>query len=202
MKKPTKLDALEQVEVTSRAQWRAWLKKHHTRTEGIWLITFKVHLPHKHVGYDATVEEALCFGWIDSIARKLDEHRRMLYFCPRKPRSVWSKLNKDRIVRLIADKRMTPSGLKTIELAKQNGSWTSIDAAEAMEIPADLLRALKKNKAASKNYDAFPPGARKQIIGWVLGAKTVETRERRIAISVQLAAKNIRANGQTVKAQR
>lgn len=199
MKRVTKLDALEQVEVTSRAQWRSWLKKHHARTEGVWLITYKIHVPDKHVGYAASVEEALCFGWIDSLPRKLDEHRRMLYFCPRKPNSVWSKLNKERIVKLIARKRMTTAGMKKIEVAKANGSWTSIDAAEAMEMPKDLMRALRRDRKALKHYEAFPPGARKQIIGWVLDAKTTTTRERRIAASVELAGKNIRANGQTVK---
>lgn len=197
-----KLDLLEQLEVHSRAEWRAWLKKHHRRTEGVWLITYKKAVPEKHVDYVATVEEALCFGWIDSLPRKLDDHRKMLYFCPRKPRSVWSKLNKERIEKLIATKRMTAAGLKKIEIAKQNGSWSSIDAAEALEMPADLLRALRRKKTAHKHYEAFPPSARKQIIGWVLGAKTDETRKRRITTSVELAAKNIRANGLTVKAHR
>lgn len=202
MSKRPKLDALEQVEVTSRAQWRAWLKKNHARTEGIWLITYKIAVPGKYVSYDTTVEEALCFGWIDSVPRKLDDERRMLYFSPRKPRSVWSKLNKERIVKLIAGKRMTAAGLKRIELAKENGSWNSIDAAEAFEMPPDLSRALKKNKAAHAHYEAFPPSARKTIIGWVLSARADATRKRRIATTVELAAKNIRANGLTVKAHR
>ena len=197
-----KLDTLEQVQVESREQWRTWLKKHHRRTEGVWLITFKKSVPGKYVDYPSTVEEALCFGWIDSVPRKLDAERKMLYFCPRKPKSVWSKVNKERIVQLIANERMTAAGFKKIEAAKHNGSWTSIDAAEAMEMPDDLQRALLRNKDALRHYGAFPPSARKQIIGWVLGAKTEVTRERRIAQCVELAAKNIRANGQTVKAQR
>jgi len=153
------------------------------------------------VDYASTVEEALCFGWIDSVPRKLDDRRKMLYFCPRKHRSVWSKLNKERITRLIAEKRMSAAGLKKIEIANANGSWTSIDAAEALEMPPDQLRALKKNKAAHKHHEAFPPSARKQIITWVIGARTEETRKRRIAVSVELAAKNIRANGQTVRSR-
>lgn len=197
---PTKLDGLDQVEVTSRAQWRSWLKNNHERPEGIWLVTWKKAATQKHLPYDAIVEEALCFGWIDSLPRKLDESRTMLYLSPRKPKSVWSKLNKERIEKLIATKRMTAAGLKKIEIAKQNGSWTRIDAAEAFEMPTDLQRALKKNKKALSHYGAFPPGARKQILTWVLDARTKETRARRIAIVVELAAKNIRANGQTVKA--
>ena len=197
--KPTKLDALEQVEIASRAELRAWLKKHHARAEGIWLISYKKVVPEKHVGWDTIVEEALCFGWIDSVARALDDERRMLYLCPRKPKSVWSKVNKDRIVQLLASKRMTSAGLKKIEAAKQDGSWTAADAAEAMEMPPDMLRALRANKTAHKHYQAFPPSARKQIIGWVLGAKTEVTRARRIEQSVAMAAQNIRANQQGVK---
>ncbi|MBK9147584.1 MAG: YdeI/OmpD-associated family protein [Flavobacteriales bacterium] len=197
---PTKLDGLGQVEVTSRAKWRSWLKRNHARSAGIWLVTWKIHRAERYVSYEAVVEEALCFGWIDSVPRKLDADRRMQYFCPRKPKSVWSKLNKERIEKLIATKRMTAAGLKKIGIAKQNGSWTSIDAAEAFEMPADLLRALRKNKKALSHYEAFPPGARKQILTWVLGARTGQTRDKRIAISVELAARNIRANGQTVKA--
>jgi len=194
-----KLDSLERVEVTNRAQWRAWLKKHHRRSEGIWLVTWKKATPAKHVGWDAVVEEALCFGWIDSLPRKLDERRTMLYVSPRKPKSVWSRMNKERIARLEAAGRMAEAGQKAIETAKANGSWTAIDAAEAMDIPADLLGALLSNKKALKHYDAFPQGARRQIISWVLGAKTDATRARRIATVVNLAAQNVRANGQTTK---
>jgi uncharacterized protein YdeI (YjbR/CyaY-like superfamily) len=190
----SRLDQLEQVEVTNRAAWRAWLKKHHTRTEGIWLITFKVHVAGKYVDYAATVEEALCFGWIDSLPRKLDADRKMLYFCPRKPKSVWSKVNKDRIVELIAAKRMTVAGQKKIDDAKKNGSWESLDHVEALTMPDELIKALTKNKAAQKHFDAFPPSSRKMILLWITSAKTEATRTKRIGETVTLAAKNIRAN--------
>lgn len=194
MKKPTKLDALEQVQVHSRAEWRAWLKKHHKRDVGIWLVFYKKSVPDKYVGWDVIVEEALCFGWIDSTARPLDTERRMLHLCPRKPKSVWSKVNKERVEQLIAKKRMAPAGLAKIELAKANGSWTALDAIDALEIPADLRKALAKNKAAQKHFDAFPPSAKKIILYWVTGAKAEETRKRRIATTVSMAAKNLRAN--------
>ncbi|MCC7502899.1 MAG: YdeI/OmpD-associated family protein [Flavobacteriales bacterium] len=197
----SKLDSLERVEVTSRAEWRAWLKTNHKRTEGIWLITYKKHVADKYVGFDEKVQEALCFGWIDSLARTLDADRIMQYLSPRKPNSVWSAINKAHVERLIAQKRMTTAGLKKIEIAKANGSWTAIDAAEALEVPSDLLRAFYKNRAAHNHYEAFPPSARKQIIRWVLGAKTDGTRARRIAEVVLLAAQNIRANQQVVKAK-
>ncbi len=197
--KTTRLDALERVEVTSLAEWRAWLKKHHTRTEGIWLITYKKAVPEKHLSWDGIVEEALCFGWIDSTARTVDEERKMHYVCPRKPQSMWSKVNKDRIDALVRSKRMTAAGIKAIERAKQNGSWNHIDAAEALEVPADLLRALKKDRAALRHFEAFPPSARKFILTWIGSAKTEVTRAKRIAETVTKAAQNIRVGSPVVR---
>lgn len=190
----TKLDLLERVEVTSRAQWRYWLERNHGRTEGIWLVTWKKADPDKHVGYDAIVEEALCFGWIDSLPRKLDEQRSMLYISPRKPKSVWSKLNKERVAKLIAAKRMTAPGLEAVKTAQANGSWSAIDHVEALAMPDDLARALDAQQAAKKHFHAFPPGTRKNILQWIANARTEATRAKRIAESVALAAKNIRAN--------
>jgi len=196
----SKLDRLERVEVTSRAEWRAWLRKNHKRSEGIWLITYKKHVAGKYLSFEEKVQEALCFGWIDSVPRKLDADRTMHYLSPRKPKSVWSAINKKHVERLIAEKRMTAAGLQAIEVAKANGSWTSIDSAEAMEMPTDLQRALKKNRKAQAHYQAFPPSTRKQILTWVLSARTEQTRARRITTVIELAAVNIRANGQMVKA--
>lgn len=195
----TKLDTLERVEVTNRAEWRAWLKKNHTRTIGIWLVSYKKVVPEKYIGWDVIVEEALCFGWIDSTARGLDAERSMIHVSPRKPKGVWSKVNKARIEHLIASKHMAAPGLKVIEAAKANGSWTAIDAVEAFEMPKELTKALAKNKVAKKHFDAFPPSARKVILHWVLNAKTETTRTKRIAETVALAAQNIRANQPNVK---
>ena len=190
----TKLDLLEQVQVHSRAEWRAWLRKHHKRETGIWLVYHKKHVADKYLGYPAIVEEALCYGWIDSTARPLDAERSMLHLCPRKPKSVWSKVNKERVERLIARKQMAAPGLAKIELAKANGSWTALDAVEALKVPDDLRKALAKDKTAQKHFDAFPPSSKKIILFWVTGAKTEETRKKRIATTVQMAAKNLRAN--------
>lgn len=193
-KKPSKLDALPRVEMTTRAQWRAWLKKNHTRTTGIWLIYWKKTHTEKHMGYDAIVEEVLCFGWIDSTARPLDADRSMLHVCPRKPKSVWSKVNKARVEKLIATKRMTAPGQKVIDAAKVNGSWTALDAVEALEMPPDLVKALAKNKTAKKHFEAFPPSARKFILYHIGSAKTEVTRTKRINQVVALAEQNIRMN--------
>lgn len=194
MKRNSKLDSLDRVQVHSREDWRAWLKKNHTRAEGIWLITFKKHMEDKYVDYDAIVEEALCYGWVDSRPRLLDADRRMLFIAPRKPKSVWSKLNKERVARLIKRGSMAAPGLKKIEEAKQDGSWSAIDHVEALTVPVDLAKALAKNKAAQEHFDAFPPSSRKIILLWVTSAKTERTRRKRIAATVELAAKNIRAN--------
>jgi uncharacterized protein YdeI (YjbR/CyaY-like superfamily) len=200
--KPNKLDLLERVEMTGRTEWRAWLKKHHTRTEGIWLVRYKQHIQDKYLAWGDIVDEALCFGWIDGVARALDDDRSMLYLSPRRPKSVWSKVNKERIARLITTKRMAPAGSRKIEVAKQNGSWTELDAIEAMETHPELDAALDRNKAARRHYDSFPPGARKQIIRWVSEARTAPTRVKRIQETVALAAKGIRARQPVPKAQR
>ncbi len=189
-----KLDTLERVEVASRAEWRSWLRNNHGRSTGIWLVTFKKHVAAKHLPYAAIVEEALCFGWIDSLPRKLDADRTMLYLSPRKPRSVWSALNKQRVVELVAGKRMTAAGLKKIEAAKADGSWSAIDHVENQRVPADLQRAFKVVPEALRNFNAFPPSSRKMILQWIHDARTPGTRARRIAETVDLAARNLRAN--------
>lgn len=188
----TKLDALECVEVADRDAWRAWLKKHHAHSAGIWLVRWKKARPDKYMGYDAIVEEALCFGWIDATARPLDHERSLILVCPRKPKSIWSKVNKARVEQLIANKRMTPAGQRAIDTAMKNGSWTSHDAVEALEMPADLTKALAKNKTAKKHFEAFPPSARKFILYHIGSAKTDATRTKRITETVSLAALNIR----------
>jgi uncharacterized protein YdeI (YjbR/CyaY-like superfamily) len=184
---------LEEVIAHSRREWRAWLAAHHEQAESIWLVH-----PKKASGsdltYDALVEEALCFGWIDSVARGRDEAMTMIRMSPRKRGSGWSKTNKVRIERLVADGRMTPAGLAKIDAAKRDGSWTALDAAEALEIPDDLARAFRRNAKARKQFESFPPGARKMIIAWVTGAKRPETRANRVAETVRQAAEGRRAN--------
>lgn len=190
----TKLDGLERVEVASHAEWRAWLKRNHARTEGIWLVSYKKHVAEKHLSWDTIVEEALCFGWIDSTARALDADRRMLYLRPRKAKSVWSRINKARVEELIRQKRMAAPGMRAIELAKANGSWNAIDHVEALTMPEDLNAALARNTTARRHFEAFPPGSRKIILHWISNAKAPATRSKRIRETVALAAKKIRAN--------
>lgn len=190
-----KLDGLERVEVDSRTEWRAWLKKHHRRSEGIWLVRWKKARPDKYMGYDAIVEEALCFGWIDATARPLDQERSLILVCPRKPKSMWSKVNKERVERLIASKRMTAAGRQAIAVAKANGSWSTLDEVEALVIPADLAKAFAKDRKAKQHFDNFPPSALKQALWWIGSARTEATRSKRIAQVVALAAQNQRISG-------
>jgi uncharacterized protein YdeI (YjbR/CyaY-like superfamily) len=177
-----------------RAAWRRWLADNHDKALGVWVIRYKAHSNQPTITYDELVEEALCFGWIDSLPRKLDNERHMLMVTPRKPKSVWSKINKERVERLIEQQLMTPIGLAKIEAAKADGSWSALDEVEALTMPHDLRDALAANVDAQRHFDAFPPGSQKIILQWIASAKKPETRAKRIAETVRLATQNIKAN--------
>ncbi|MFN0193169.1 MAG: YdeI/OmpD-associated family protein [Aestuariivirga sp.] len=188
-----KLDDLPRVEITSRKAWRAWLKANHAKSGAVWAVTFKKPDP-RHVPVSDINEEALCFGWIDSLPRKLDDKRSMLLLAPRKPESAWSKINKERAGRLIAEGQMEPAGHKVIDEAKASGTWSKLDGVEALELPPDLTKAFAKSKAALKNFEAFPRSVKRGILEWIIQAKKAETRAARIAETVSKAKDNIRAN--------
>ena len=178
----------------TRAEWRRWLEQHHTQNEGVWLISYKKAAGKPRFDYEEAVEEALCYGWIDSRGNKLDDERSMLWFAPRKPGTGWSKLNKGRIEKLIAAGAMRPAGMSKVEAAKQDGSWNALDGVEALEIPPDLKKAFAANKTAKQYFDAFPRSVKRAILEWIASAKKPETRTKRIDETVTLAEKNIRAN--------
>jgi uncharacterized protein YdeI (YjbR/CyaY-like superfamily) len=182
------------VHPATRAQWRQWLAQNYTRKAGIWLISYKKDTGKPRFEYEEAVEEALCFGWIDSKPNKLDDERSMLWFAPRKARTGWSKLNKDRVERLLAAGLIMPPGLAKIEAAKVDGSWFALDAIEALEIPPDLAQALIEHPGAQANFEAFPKSAKRGILEWIAIAKKPETRAKRVTETAQLAAQNIRAN--------
>jgi uncharacterized protein YdeI (YjbR/CyaY-like superfamily) len=184
----------EQVQVESRQVWRQWLAANHDRPTGIWLVTFKKHCGDRYVAYNDVVEEALCFGWIDSLPRRLDADRTMLWLAPRQPGSGWSKLNKERVERMITAGQMAPAGLTAIATAKANGSWQTLDAVEALEIPLDLAATLANYETATDNFNAFPRSAKRGILEWIANAKRSQTRARRIEETARLAQDNIRAN--------
>lgn len=188
-----KLDQLARVEITSRDSWRQWLLKHHRQSQAIWLVAWKKG-DDRHVPYDSVVEEALCFGWIDSLPRKLDETRSMLLLAPRKPKSAWSKLNKERVEKLTASGRMHASGISVVKAAKKAGLWDKLNDVDALAVPPDLERAFAKSKTAWSHFDAFPRSVKRGILEWILQAKKPETRAKRIAETVEKAKDNIRAN--------
>jgi uncharacterized protein YdeI (YjbR/CyaY-like superfamily) len=178
----------------TRAAWRAWLIKHHGTSAGVWLVSYKKATGLARFEYDVAVEEALCVGWVDSKPRKLDDARSMLWFAPRKPGTGWSKPNKTRIARLTAAGSMLPAGLAKVEAAKRDGSWTKLDAVEALEVPPDLAAALKRHPPAAEHFEAFPRSVKRGILEWIVQAKRAETRAKRIDETATLAARNERAN--------
>ncbi len=158
------------------------------------MVTYKKKIPDKYVSYDVIVEEALCFGWVDGGTGRVDDLRTKLLVAPRRPKSTWSRLNKERVARLIKEGLMTPAGMAKIDAAKANGSWTSIDDVENLEEPPDFVAAFRRNKTARKHWESFAPSSRKGILGWIKQAKRPETRATRIAETVRLAAMNLRVN--------
>lgn len=184
---------LPRVEVESRAGWRRWLSANHAREGGVWLVTYKKAAdPRRYLSYDDIVDEALCFGWIDSLPRSLDAERSMRLVAPRKAKSGWSAVNKARVERLVAARKMAPAGLRAIERAKADGSWGKLDAVEALVVPRDLAAAL--GARARAYFDAFPRSSKRIILEWIAGARTPETRAKRVEETARLAAENRRAN--------
>lgn len=181
---------LETTYASDRQAWREWLAQNHRTSNGIWLIYYKVNSGQPSVRYSEAVKEALCFGWIDSKAKTLDNDRYMQIFTPRKPKSVWSKLNKQYVEELIAQGLMTEAGLEKINIAKQNGSWTLLDEVEALIIPIDLKQALIANDLANQNFTTFSNSSRKMILQWLNSAKRPETRQKRIEQIINSATQN------------
>jgi uncharacterized protein YdeI (YjbR/CyaY-like superfamily) len=181
---------LETIYASDRRAWREWLEKNHLTWPGIWLIYYKVKSGKLSVQYSEAVQEALCFGWIDSKVKSLDEDRYMQIFTPRKPKSVWSKLNKQYIEQLIEQGLMSEAGLKKIDAAKQDGSWTMLDEIEALTIPVDLKQALEANETANRNFESFSNSAKKNILFWIDSAKRPETRLKRIEQTISSAVQN------------
>lgn len=178
---------LERLYMENRAAWRAWLSENHETSPGIWLIYYKKNSGKPRVSYDAAVEEALCFGWIDSLPNKLDDERYMQLFTPRKAKSGWSALNKNRIEALIRDGLMMPAGLAKIEKAKKDGSWTKLDGLADVTMPPELEKELKKDKSAASGFKLYSQSVQKNIFWWIISAKRPETRQKRIAVALQSA---------------
>ncbi|HUQ42819.1 MAG TPA: YdeI/OmpD-associated family protein [Candidatus Limnocylindria bacterium] len=186
------MDDAPLVHAEDRASWRTWLEANHATAAGAWLVSWR-RGEGPRVEYEEAVEEALCFGWIDSQGSNIDERRSKQYYAPRKSNSGWAATNKARIERLSAAGLMAPAGLTAIERAKANGSWTLLDAVEAGIVPEDLAHALAEHSPATANFEAFPKSARRALLAWIAQAKRPETRAARILETAVRAARNERA---------
>jgi uncharacterized protein YdeI (YjbR/CyaY-like superfamily) len=183
--------------VGTRDEWRGWLDREHERSSGVWVVTLKKAAlgdGDPYVGPVDINEECLCFGWIDSKPARIDDRHTALLCTPRKPGSGWSRVNKVRIDRLLAEDRIAPAGLDRIEQAKSDGSWTKLDEIDELVMPNDLADALDARPPARQLFDAFPPSARRGILEWIAQAKTPATRAKRVSETAQLAMEGKRAN--------
>ena len=174
----------------NRQEWREWLQENHDKKQSVWLIYYKKKSNILTVTYSEAVDEALCFGWIDSKAKPLDEEKFMQFFSRRKAKSVWSRINKEKIERLINEGLMTTAGYHIIEIAKQNGFWTILDEAEALTIPRDLNEAFQNRPNAKNYFSGLSRSDKRNILQWLLLAKKQETRQKRISEIIELACQN------------
>ncbi len=171
----------EELEPADRAEWRRWLQRNHATARRVWLVSPKKSTGRQRLSYDDQIEEALCFGWVDSTVRRIDDERAALMFAPRRPGSTWAATNKARVARLTAAGLMADVGLRAVEAAQRDGSWTLLDDVEALRVPPDLAAALAVDPGAAERFAALPPSARKQALWHVVSAKRPETRARRVA---------------------
>jgi uncharacterized protein YdeI (YjbR/CyaY-like superfamily) len=183
-----------QLYAKNRKEWRGWLEKNHTKSKNVWLILYHKDSGKPSVTYDEAVEEALCFGWIDSRPNKRDNESFYLFFTRRNPKSNWSIANRERAERMIEQGLMTDAGMELIMLAKKTGRWTALEEVQESIIPSDLKKAFADNNLAEKNFSKFPPSSKRIILEWILNAKKPETRQKRIEETVRLATDNIKAN--------
>ncbi|WP_340820752.1 YdeI/OmpD-associated family protein [Methanolobus sp. WCC4] len=186
--KQTKKQPPEQLYVSDRDEWRKWLDEHHDKKSEIWLVYYKKHTSKPTIPYDDAVEEAICFGWIDSVVRKLDDEKYMQKFTPRKSKSNWSYLNKERARKMIKAGKMTDAGCEKIrELLEEDKNGlkvskkeTNKEAKKKLVIPPNVKKALSANKRASEYFNNLAPGYKRNYIEWILDAKREETRQRRL----------------------
>lgn len=175
-------------------EWRQWLTDNHETEKNVWLIFYKKKSGKPSLDLGKAVDEALCFGWVDSKINGRDEESYYLYFSPRNPKSNWSRVNKEKITRLTAANKMTPAGLQMVAIAKETGTWNALDDVENLIVPDDLQAEFDKYPNAFKHWEAFPRSVKRSILEWILNGKRATTRAKRIQETATLAEKNERAN--------
>lgn len=176
----------------SKAEWRAWLSENHQSEQSIWLVYYRSSSNKPSLSWSDAVDEALCFGWIDSTKKTIDKESYMQYFSKRKPNSMWSRINKEKVTKLIEENLMTDAGFQSIVIAKENGSWNALDDVEALIIPKDLKEALASNLEAMAFFNELSNSAKKLLLHWVTFAKRPETRKKRIVELVESASQGLK----------
>ena len=175
---------LREIHPKTRAGWRSWLRKNHATSDGVWLIYFRESTGKRRLTWEDAVREALCFGWIDSKVKPIDDMRYKQIFTPRKPRSVWSKVNKGYVAELIDAELMTEAGLRAVEIAKQNGAWSMLEPIDELIVPDDLESALRRSKTAREGYEALSDSAKRAVLYSLYSAKREDTRVKRLAKAI------------------
>ncbi len=187
-------EGIKTTSAKSASVWRKWLEKNHIKEKSVFLIIYRKKCEVPSVYYSEAVDEALCFGWIDSVPKKRDAISYYLLFSKRNPKSNWSRVNQIKVERLFKEDKITEAGQKMIDLAKATGTWTALDHVYDLKVPEDLLDRLAKNKKALKHFEAFSPSSKRGILEWIHSTKRPETRQKRLKEIVRLAAQNIKAN--------
>jgi uncharacterized protein YdeI (YjbR/CyaY-like superfamily) len=185
------MKSCDKLYVTSRDERRLWLRRNHSIAKEVWLIYYRKHAGKPSIPYDDSVEEALCFGWIDSIIKKIDDEKFARKFTPRKANSSWSEANKKRVRKMIKEGMMTEGGLAKIREAKESGVWLkTTPARKEPVIPPYIKEVLKKNRKALENFYNLAKSYRRQYVGWITSAKREETRRRRLDEAIRLLEKD------------
>ncbi|MFT3704909.1 MAG: YdeI/OmpD-associated family protein [Agriterribacter sp.] len=185
-------DEIEVFSPKSRQEWRRWLKANHATQQSVWLLLYRLDSGKPTIDWTTAVEEALCFGWIDSKRKPLDKEKFIQFFSKRKPNGTWSRINKEKVQQLIDNGRMSKAGLITIEAAKQNGSWNILDNVEAYTIPKDLSTAFRKHAGSRNFFLSLSKSVQKRLLQWIVLARRPETRQKRINEIAELAAQGIK----------
>ena len=183
---------IESFRPTSRQDWRQWLRKNHKSKESIWLVLFRKESYKPTISWSEAVEEALCYGWVDSKRKPFDNEKFLQFFSRRQPKGTWSKVNKAKVRQLIDKRLMTKAGFESIKTAKQNGSWTILDEVEELKIPKDLAEKFKAQPGSADYFLSLSKSVRKSILQWLVLAKRPETRQNRINEIAQLAAQGLK----------
>ena len=176
----------------NKQDWRKWLELNHNKKEAVWLNFYKKKSPNYNLNWSESVDEALCFGWIDSVKKTIDPEKYKQYFSKRKAKSTWSKINKDKVKILIEQGLMKEEGYKSIEIAKENGFWSFLDEVEALVIPADLKVEFANYKGSAEYFDSLSKSVKKILLYWVVSAKRKETRQKRIIDIAENASENLK----------